>query len=146
MEMKLTREEIMRVAHLNESSELARKYFKDLELDYSKIKESDLYKLREFMLDETYPLLADKTYSMIKELTMDRKIKVKFKRELLIEAELYTNGSYFTRREAITFNEDGFIGLCGWASGCNRIPFINGFVKWCDYLSSQIKLKDTSVA
>ena len=25
-------------------------------------------------------------------------------------------------------------GFCGWASGCNRIPFIKGFVKWCDYL------------
>ena len=47
MEIKLTKEEIMRVAHLNESSSSARQYFKDLGLDYSKIKESDLYKLRE---------------------------------------------------------------------------------------------------
>jgi hypothetical protein len=134
---------ILRTAHINASSVLAREYFKELGLNYSKIKESDLYKLREFILDSMYPLLADKTYSMIKELTMDRRIKSKFKKDLLIESELYANGSYFTRREAITFNEDGFIGFCGWASGCNRIPFINGFIAWCNYLAGQIKLKYT---
>lgn len=141
-----TEQAIYRTAHINESSILAREYFKELGLDYSKITEESLWKLREFMQDAMYPLLADKTYSMIKDLAMDKKIKSKFKKGLLIEAELYTNGSYFTRREAITFNEDGFVGLCGWASGCNRIPFINGFIKWCNYLAGQIELKDTQAS
>jgi len=134
MELAEFQHKIIEKAHIEESSNLSREYFKKCGLDYSKIKESDLYKLREIILNAMYPLLADKTYSMIKELTMDRKIKVKFKRELLIEAELYTNGSYFTRREALTFNDDGFIGFCGWASGCNRLPFIFGFLEWCNYM------------
>ena len=109
----MNKKEIFQKAHLNESSDMAREYFKDSGLDYSKIKISDLYKLREFILDEIYPLLADKTYSMVRELTMDRKIDIKFekKKDLLKEAYLYTNGSYFTKRQAISFEEEDFIGF-----------------------------------
>lgn len=47
-------------------------------------------------------------------------------------AFLTVKGTYFNDREAISFNPDGFIGFCGWASSKNSEPFINGFVKWCD--------------
>lgn len=147
----MNKNEVLDKSHLEESSNLARQYFKELGLDYSVIKLSDLYKLREFIIDRINILLADSTYSMVKELCMDRKIDVKFDKStgILEEAYLYTNGSYFTKRQAVSFERVAsrgkeFIGFCGWASGCNRIPFIEGFINWCDYMASQIKLKDTS--
>jgi hypothetical protein len=75
-------------------------------------------------------LLADKSYDMVGKLRMHPNIK--FDKD---NVYLLTDGSYFDKREAISFNLNSkFIGFCGWASGCNRIPFIKGFVKWCDYL------------
>lgn len=139
-------QEIFEKAHLNESSELARAYWKESGLKFKDIRLSHLYKLREMILDEIYPLLADKTYSMVNELTMDNQIKTKFNKKELIEAELYTNGYYFKKREAVTFDswitpnkeQVEFIGLCGWASGCNRIPYIKGFIKWINWLCEEL--------
>lgn len=51
--------------------------------------------------------------------------------------ELKVKGTYFSHREAITFNEDGFIGFCGWASGYHKQPFIDGFLKWCDAVAAE---------
>jgi len=134
------KQEILEKAHLNESSELARTYFKELGLNYGLIKENDLDELRKFILNEMYPLLDNKTYHMIEELTMDKKIVSKFKKGSLVEAYLYTNGSYFEKRQAVSFEEGGFIGFCGWASGCNRLPFIRGFIKWCDWMGDKNEL------
>lgn len=33
-------------------------------------------------------------------------------------------------REAISFNDDGFIGFCGWADTQNSQPFLNAFRRW----------------
>lgn len=44
--------------------------------------------------------------------------------------ELHVKGPYFDRREAITFSTSGFIGFCGWASGTNERPFLDGFREW----------------
>lgn len=66
MMMNKKRKEIFEKAHLNESSELCRQYFKEagLQLDkaYSIL---EYYKLSELIQEEIYPLSADKTYSMI---------------------------------------------------------------------------------
>ena len=56
----------------------------------------------------------------------------------LVFAEIRVKGTYFADREAITFNEDGFIGFCGWADGYNLTPFIVGFKEWCDYLENKV--------
>lgn len=40
-------------------------------------------------------------------------------------------------REAISFNEDGFIGFCGWASDRNAQPFLAAFVAWVDLLEAR---------
>ena len=45
-------------------------------------------------------------------------------------AFLSCDGSYFTGREAISFNSDGFIGFCGWADDKNSIPFLVAFYRW----------------
>lgn len=45
-------------------------------------------------------------------------------------AFLFCDGSYFTGREAISFNSDGFIGFCGWADDKNSMPFLFAFYRW----------------
>ena len=57
------------------------------------------------------------------------------------EIEITVSGTYFSKREAVTFNENGWIGFCGWASGYNNEPFVNGFAKWCHALKSARRVK-----
>lgn len=38
------------------------------------------------------------------------------------------------RREAVSFNQDGFIGFAGWASTENAQPFYRGFMRWLEFL------------
>lgn len=126
--------EIFEKAHQEESSELSRKYFELVGLEIEKVKKIDCEKLSELIQHEMYVLLADKSYSMVPDLRMHKKIKAdKF------GIYLFTDGSYFKKRQAVSFefsndSKHKFIGFCGWASGCNRIPFIKGFVKWCDWM------------
>lgn len=34
------------------------------------------------------------------------------------------------RREAVSFNRDGFIGIAGWADSTNVKPILNALVEW----------------
>lgn len=43
---------------------------------------------------------------------------------------------YFEDREAISFNSNGFIGFCGWASSKNAVPIFIAFDKWLEYLKN----------
>lgn len=45
------------------------------------------------------------------------------------------NAHYFTRRECISFNRDGWIGFAGWADDGNTNPLRRAFLAWCDYLA-----------
>lgn len=54
-------------------------------------------------------------------------------RDQVSEAYLRVDGPYFTNREAISFNADGFIGFAGWASDKNVKPFISAFAEWVDW-------------
>ena len=50
-------------------------------------------------------------------------------------AEMRCRASYFGMREAITFNEDGFIGFCGWSDSKNEKPILRAFEIWLkDYM------------
>ncbi|MDN0064849.1 hypothetical protein [Collinsella ihumii] len=50
-------------------------------------------------------------------------------------AFLRVSGFYFSGREAISFNEDGFIGIAGWADDTNVKPFLRAFHKWvCEWM------------
>lgn len=49
--------------------------------------------------------------------------------------ELHVSAYYFSRREAITFNRDGFIGFCRWASTDNAQPIYVAFIEWCNEIS-----------
>lgn len=55
----------------------------------------------------------------------------------MICAYLTGKGEYFTAREVISFNRDGFIGFCGDASPKNTAPVLAAFVKWCDWLAAR---------
>lgn len=37
---------------------------------------------------------------------------------------------YFDDREAVSFNDDGFIGFAGWADNENVQPILKGFCAW----------------
>lgn len=45
-------------------------------------------------------------------------------------AFIFVSSNYFSGREAISFNEDGFIGFAGWASETTIKPFIRAFYRW----------------
>lgn len=45
--------------------------------------------------------------------------------------EIWCSASYFEKREAVTFNPDGFIGFAGWADDENVKPIVGGFIEWC---------------
>lgn len=53
----------------------------------------------------------------------------------LVYSFIRVDGDYFKDREAISFNEDGFIGFAGWASEENLTPFIRAFYNWLVYLN-----------
>lgn len=53
----------------------------------------------------------------------------------MTEAYLYVDGDYFHKREAISFNRDGFIGFAGWSSTANCRPLLEGFRIWVGKLT-----------
>lgn len=129
MEKEQLKKEIFEQAHIEESSELARTYFEISGLEIKKVTINQCEKLSEFITKEINKLLADKTYNMISGLMMHKKIKQRKEGIYLL-----TDAAYFRERQAISFNFKDKIIFCSWASGCNRIPYIKGFVKWCDYI------------
>lgn len=48
-------------------------------------------------------------------------------------AELRCSSHYFEGREAVTFNQDGFVGFAGWADDTNVQPILRGFLKWVEH-------------
>ena len=119
--------------------ELARDYFRKNNLSYEDIGMNEIYKLIQIlnkriaeagscMLMINEPKLRGR-YNNIK---LDKAGKIKY-------AGIRVKGTYFDDREAITFNEDGFIGFCGWADDYNLTPFVTGFKDWCDYMIERRK-------
>lgn len=48
----------------------------------------------------------------------------------------FNNGcEIFDRREAISFNPDGFISFAGWADNSNVKPFIEAFSDWISQIT-----------
>lgn len=124
--------------------ELARDYYKKSGITYEDITMNDLYKLIQFLNKRIVE--TDSCMIMINEPKLRGINKnIIFKNEKLVFAEIKVKGTYFNDREAITFNEDGFIGLCGWADGYNLTPFVMGFKDWCDYMKDKINKEINSI-
>lgn len=116
--------------------ELARDYYKKCGITYKNIKMIDVYKLIQLLNKNI--ALANSCMIMINvpKLTGSSK-NIYFKNDELIFAEIRVKGTYFNDREAVTFYEDGYIGLCGWADNNNSIPIIIAFKEWCDYMKNK---------
>ena len=119
--------------------DLARDYFNKCNITYEDIGMNEIYKLIQFLNKKIAD--AGSCMLMINEPKLKgRNTNIKLNKNGKIKfAELRVKGTYFDDREAITFNEDGFIGFCGWADGYNLTPFVTGFKDWCDYISKRKK-------
>ena len=129
--MEKLKQKIYDKAHFEESNDLARIYFDKSGITLKDASKEDFEELSRLIQLEMYKLLGDESYRMIKDLRMCKKILINKSGVFL-----YSSGSYFDKREAISFRIDSekAVYFCCWASGCNRIPFIKGFIKWCDWM------------
>lgn len=61
----------------------------------------------------------------------------KMSKKGLVRARFRIDGSYFSKREGITFNENGFIGFAGEFSTVNTQPILDAFIEWCDKIAKR---------
>jgi len=125
------------------TKEEARNYFESSNLNYQDIEMNDIYKLIK-ALNKHICVSNNEMLIMINEPILKGKHRnIIFKNNQLVFAQLTVKGTYFKEREAITFDFDGFIGFCGWADKYNEIPFIHGFLDWCNYMiNKKLKMED----
>ncbi|MCY8060997.1 hypothetical protein P8859_06000 [Bacillus spizizenii] len=119
------------------NSEEARNYFIQKGLSYEDITEGDICVL--VILLNKHVKETVKAHKMsVDTMRMSQKIKSKYKTNGTLKCcYLYINSHYFTQREAISFNPDGFIGFAGWADSSITQPLIDAFIEWVDYMSEQ---------
>ncbi|MDU0069882.1 MULTISPECIES: hypothetical protein [Bacillus] len=121
------------------NSEQARIYFVDNGLKYEDVTEGDICVLT-MLLNKHVKNAIKKNKNTIDTMRMSQKIKSKYTTKGTLKCcFLFVNSDYFTQREAISFNQDGFIGFAGWASSDNVKPMIDAFVEWVDYLRDHFK-------
>lgn len=117
------------------SNEEARQYFKDKGLTYADITEGDILTLT-MLLNKEIKKSNKSGETSTDSMCLSKKVNMKKKSNgSIISCYLYMNSHYFTQREAISFNTDGFIGFAGWADQCNTNPLLRAFLSWCDYLA-----------
>lgn len=123
-----------------EETNKARMYFDSLGLQYKDITMNDLYHLISILNKHIY---GDDILIMMNEPILRGKNKNVFldKDNRVVSAFLKVKGAYFKEREGISFNEDGFIGFCGWGDAKRTAIFTDGFKEWCDYLSQKLVSK-----
>lgn len=113
----------------------AREYFISKGLTYDNITEGDILILS-MMLEKELKKSNKSGETSVSTMTLSKKIDMKKKSNgHIIYCFLYMNSHYFTQREAVSFNRDGYIGFAGWADQRNTNPLLRGFLKWCDYLA-----------
>ncbi len=116
------------------STDEARAYFSNKGLTYDDITEGDILVLTMLLQKELKK--SNKAKETSTDMSLSSKVDMKKRSNgTIISCYLYVNANYFTRREAISFNEGGFIGFAGWADVGNRNPLLRAFLKWCDYLA-----------
>lgn len=117
------------------STEEAREYFKAKGLTYDDITEGDILAL--VLLLNKHLKAANKDDETSVTIHLSSKMDIKKKSNGSIKTcFLYVNSHYFTRRECISFNADGFIGFAGWADQGNTNPILRAFMEWCDKLAT----------
>ncbi len=119
------------------SNDEARDYFKNKGLTYADITEGDILTL--VMLLNKHIKKSNKGgETSVNTMSLSKKIDIKKKSNgTITECFLYMNSHYFTQRECISFNQNGFIGFAGWADQGNTNPILRAFLEWCDYLNKE---------
>lgn len=113
----------------------ARQYFRDKGLSYHDITEGDILSLL-MLLNREIKKSNKAGETSVSTMHMSSKIDMKKRTNgTIIKCFLYVNSHYFTQREAISFDEDGFIGFAGWADQGNTNPLLRAFLRWCDDLA-----------
>ena len=114
----------------------ARQYFRDKGLSYHDITEGDILSLL-MLLNREIKKSNKAGETSVSTMHMSSKIDMKKRTNgTIIKCFLYINSHYFTQREAISFDEDGFIGFAGWADQGNTNPLLRAFLRWCDDLAA----------
>ena len=103
----------------------AREKFKKSKLEYRNINRKNLQQLRNLMNDKMKESGCFNGTFRCKQRPFLRKGDQFF-------AGIRCKAFYFEDREAISFNNDGFIGFAGWADENNVQPILAGFSEWVD--------------
>lgn len=122
----------------------ARSYFRGKGLSYDSINEGDILVLVMMCQQELKKSCKDgetstSTMRLSEKLDMKRKTN-----GAIVSCFLYMNSHYFTRREAISFNQNGFIGFAGWADQGNVNPLLRAFLRWCDWVEEVANYKKSA--
>ncbi len=118
----------------------ARSYFREKGLSYDSINEGDILVLAIFCQHELKKSCKAGETS-VSTMCMSKKIDMKLTSNgKITSCFLYMNSHYFTEREAISFNRDGFIGFAGWADQGNVNPLLRAFLRWCDVMHDGIEV------
>lgn len=113
----------------------ARQYFKDKGLTYDVLTPYTIDLLTNMVQQEIMQMRKEQEDCILICVNYCEHTKEQLKRKKFNNIYLTVRGTYFSDREAISFNTDGFIGFAGWACSKNVKPFIDGFVKWCDEIA-----------
>ena len=118
----------------------ARQKFIDAGLQYKDITESKFYLLLSILADELKNFNNNSFEMRIsKRLKKDMPI-INFDDDgNMVNAFIKVSSYYFSGREGISFNSDGWIGFAGWACSTNLIPFCKAFEKWVSVLTNASK-------
>jgi len=118
------------------SNDEARQYFYNKGFTYDDIKEGDILALV-LLLNKHIKAAVKDNETSVDSMSLSKKIDIKKKRNgSITSCYLYVNSHYFTQRECISFNNDGFIGFAGWADQGNTNPILRAFIEWCDNLAA----------
>lgn len=118
----------------------ARDRFEEVGLHYEDIKAEDIDLLIHMLRQELLAYLnsgSEHAKSMRIKVREPLKKDIKVLKKGLKYAYLQIDGSYFSKREAISFHENGVIGFCCEMSGVNAVPILTAFHKWCDALDKR---------
>lgn len=118
----------------------ARDYFKAKGLTYGDITEGDILVLTILLQKELKK--SNRINETSVNMTLSQKVDMKLADDgTLISCFFHMSAHYFTDREAISFNRDGFIGFAGWADVGNKNPLLRAFLAWCDFLAGEMPVE-----
>lgn len=112
----------------------ARNYFTHIGLSYGHITFARVKKLHA-ILDEC----LKESGIFDKSLKCHKDIDFKFTEEGgMAHAAIKCSANYFTGRQAIEFEENGFIGFAGWSGDHAVKPMLEAFIQWCDLVKQEV--------